>query len=168
MIDELVLIDTLKKELEKARQDYHDNDEDVFSGAICSALETVIKAVREIPKLGVNEIKQINKKTDGYLPPMKERILHAFRDIDDKYIDGYRYLSTGLDALKMEERNKAIDEFAERMKEKILEEIYSVSESQKMYEVGSDMSTTYSHIMGTLRDVHHRIIGEIAEQMKEV
>ena len=63
MIDELVLIDTLKKELEKAKQDYHDNDEDVFSGAICSALETVIKAVREIPKLGANEIKEeINKK----------------------------------------------------------------------------------------------------------
>ena len=63
-------------------------------------------------------------------------------------------------------RNKAIDEFAENLKRKILEEIYDVSDRQKNYEVGSDMSMTCSHIMGTLRDVYHRIVDEIAEQMK--
>ena len=63
-------------------------------------------------------------------------------------------------------RNKAIDEFAENLKRKILEEIYDVSDRQKNYEVGSDMSMTCSHIMGTLRDVRHRIIDEVAEQMK--
>ena len=62
--------------------------------------------------------------------------------------------------------NKAIDEFAEKLKRKILEEIYDVSDRQKNYEVGSDMSMTCSHIMGTLRDVYHRIVDEIAEQMK--
>jgi hypothetical protein len=114
MIDELVLLKTLNEELEKAKQDYHDNDEDVFSGAICSALETVIKAVREIPKLGANEIKQeINKKTDGYFPPMKERILHYFRDIDDKYIGGYKHLSTGLDALERELKQNIIKQLDE-------------------------------------------------------
>ena len=61
---------------------------------------------------------------------------------------------------------KAIDEFAENLKRKILEEIYDVSDRQKNYEVGSDMSMTCSHIMGTLRDVYHRIVDEIAEQMK--
>jgi predicted house-cleaning noncanonical NTP pyrophosphatase (MazG superfamily) len=63
-------------------------------------------------------------------------------------------------------REDAIDEFAERLKKKILEEIDDVSESQRNYEVGSEMSITCSHIMGSLRDVHHRIIDKIAEQMK--
>jgi hypothetical protein len=63
-------------------------------------------------------------------------------------------------------RAKAIDEFAENLKRKILEEIYDVSDRQKNYEVGSDMSMTCSHIMGTLRDVYHRIVDEIAEQLK--
>lgn len=62
--------------------------------------------------------------------------------------------------------NKAIDEFAENLKRKILEEIYDVSDRQKNYEVGSDMSMTCSHIMGTLRDVRHRIVDDVAEQMK--
>lgn len=61
---------------------------------------------------------------------------------------------------------KAIEEFAEKLKAEILEEIYDVSERQKEYEVGSDMSITYSHIMGTLRDVRNRTIDKIAEQMK--
>lgn len=63
-------------------------------------------------------------------------------------------------------RTKAIDEFAERLKNKILEEIDDVSKSQRNYEVGSDISTTYSHIIGTLRDVHHRVIDKIAEEMR--
>lgn len=63
-------------------------------------------------------------------------------------------------------KNGIIDEFKERLKKKILEEIDDVSESQRNYEVGSEMSITCSHIMGSLRDVHHRIIDEIVEQMK--
>lgn len=61
----------------------------------------------------------------------------------------------------------AVEEFAKRLKHEILEEIYEISERQKDYEVGSDMSLTYSHMMGTLRDVHHRIIDSVAEQMKK-
>ena len=68
--------------------------------------------------------------------------------------------------VEAEIRAKAIDEFAENLKRKILEEIYDVSDRQKNYEVGSDMSMTCSHIMGTLRDVYHRIVDEIAEQLK--
>lgn len=52
-----------------------------------------------------------------YNPPMKERILHFFRDIGDKYIHGYEELSSGLDALEKETRNKTIDEFVERFNE---------------------------------------------------
>ena len=69
--------------------------------------------------------------------------------------------------VRADERAKAIDEFAEKLKVEILEEIQDVSERQRNYEVGSDMSITCSHIMGTLRDVHHRIIDEVAEQLKE-
>lgn len=110
--------------------------------------------------------------SDSYLKSMrKQDLINYIRTIEKNWQNAL--ISNDIQysnckKLLEEERNKAIDEFAERMKEKILEEIYSVSESQKIYEVGSDMSTTCSHIMGTLRDVHHRIIGEIAEQMKEV
>ena len=90
-------------------------------------------------KCALEELKTI--KTDGFT----EHLLNM------GYTKGYR---------------KAIDEFAENLKRKILEEIYDVSDRQKNYEVGSDMSMTCSHIMGTLRDVRHRIIDDIAEQMK--
>ena len=50
--------------------------------------------------------------------------------------------------------------------ERLEEEIQDVSESQSSDEVGSDMSITCSHIMGTLRDVYHRIVDKIAEQLK--
>lgn len=63
-------------------------------------------------------------------------------------------------------RAKAIDEFAEKLKAEVSEEINEVSKTQKLYEVGSDMSTACSHIMGTLRDVYHRIVDKIAEQLK--
>lgn len=63
--------------------------------------------------------------------------------------------------------NMAIDDFVEKLKSEILEEIDDTSERQKLYDVGSDMSITCSHIMGSLRDVHHRIIDDVAQQLKE-
>lgn len=58
-------------------------------------------------------------------------------------------------------------EFIEKLVERLEEEIQYVSESQSSYEVGSDMSITCSHIMGTLRDVKNRIIPKLAEEYKQ-
>ena len=72
----------------------------------------------------------------------------------------------GIEYLEQEIRAKVIDEFAEKLKAEVSEEINEVSKTQKLYEVGSDMSKACSHIMGTLRDVYHRIVDKIAEQLK--
>ncbi len=50
-------------------------------------------------------------------------------------------------------RAKAIEEFANKMKAEIYDRINDISERQRNYEAGSDMSLTYSHMMGALRDV---------------
>lgn len=59
-----------------------------------------------------------------------------------------------------------MNEFIEKLIGRLEEEIKDVSESQSSYEVGSDMSITCSHIMGTLRDVKNRIIPKLAEEHK--
>ena len=55
-------------------------------------------------------------------------------------------------------------EFIEKLIDRLEEVIQDVSESQGSYEVGSDMSITCSHIIGTLRDVKNRIIPKLAEE----
>jgi len=57
-------------------------------------------------------------------------------------------------------------EFIDKLIERLEEEIQDVSESQRAYEVGSDMSITCSHIMGVLRDVKNRIIPKFTEEYK--
>ena len=58
-------------------------------------------------------------------------------------------------------------EFIDKLIERLEKEIQDVSESQRAYEVGSDMSITCSHIMGVLRDVKNRIIPKLAEEYKD-
>lgn len=84
-----------------------------------------------------------------------------------KITDVLEIVEEQLTTTEAEIRAKAIDEFAEKLKSELLEEIQDISERQRLYEVGSDISTTYSHIMGTLRDVCNRTIGTVAEQLKE-
>lgn len=67
------------------------------------------------------------------------------------YLDGYE---------------KCIDDFTKYIKIRILNEIDEVHEGQMIYEVGSEMSKTYSTIIGTLRDVYTRIVDDVAEQLK--
>ena len=86
------------------------------------------------------------------LKELRERNFDYAQLIDTRYKDGYK---------------KAIDDFVEALKQEILCEIFNVSESQKIYEVGSHESEVRSHIMGTLRDVNNRIVDKIAEQLKE-
>ena len=47
MIDKDILINDLEMEFAKANAKYLENDEDPFYGGICSALQDVIKLVRE-------------------------------------------------------------------------------------------------------------------------
>ena len=85
----------------------------------------------------------------------------VFKETREEAIEAWNNRPTESDI-----RASVIDEFAEKLKAEILEEIYDVSERQRLYEVNSEMSTTCSHIMGTLRDVRNRIIGSVAEQLK--
>ena len=78
--------------------------------------------------------------------------------------DFCKYDASNIDEIAHNARNKAVNDFAKTLKQEILEEICNISESQRNYEVGSDMSITCSHIMGTLRDVYHRIIEKVIEK----
>lgn len=110
--------------------------------------------------------------SDSYLKSMrKQDLINYIRTIEKNWenqliTNDIQY--SNCKRLLSEERNKTIDEFVKQLKEKILEEIDDVSERQRNYEVGSEMSITCSHIMGTLRDVHHRVIDEVAEEMKKI
>lgn len=86
--------------------------------------------------------------------------------VTKKIVEAFEYLTIEDVNMYQIGYNKAIDEFAERLKEKILEEIDGVSQCQRNYEVESEMSITCSHIMGSLRDVHHRVIDQITKEMR--
>lgn len=58
----------------------------------------------------------------SYNPPMKEQILHYFRNLYYEDIQEYNKLSIGLDKLEKEARNKAIDDFLKEICKKYTEE----------------------------------------------
>ena len=103
--------------------------------------------------------------TERTEPFTLEEVFDFIDDTSISKIDAHELKSRIVDVVQ-DTRNKAIDEFAEKFKQDILERIYDISERQRNYKVGSDMSTMYSHVMGVLWGIHNTAIDEIAEQMK--
>ena len=62
-------------------------------------------------------------------------------------------------------RNRAIDEFAEKLKSELLLSKNVISERRKMCESGSHMEGIYSSAIGTLNGVYS-MVDEVAEQLK--
>lgn len=90
--------------------------------------------------------------------------LKAYRESEADVLlkDGQLLYQQGI----MDGYNKAIDDFVLALKREILCEIHDVSESQKIYDVGSKESEVRSYIMGTLRDVNNRIVDKVEKQLK--
>ena len=63
-------------------------------------------------------------------------------------------------------RAKAIDEFAEKLKEELLDAIRTISEYRENYERESDIGKMCSHGIGTIKGINY-MVKEIAEQLKE-
>lgn len=140
MIDEIKLLTELQDELANVRAKYWESDTDSFYSGMCSALEEVIILINKQPTI---EKKLLNKmfgaggyidtdsvrndkenvQTIGYMPPMKEQILHYFRNLYYADIREYNKLSTGLDKLAEESRAKAIDETCLKIFNHLLSEI---------------------------------------------
>lgn len=78
----------------------------------------------------------------------------------------YDALIKKLEGHDKEIRNKAVDEFAEKLKAELLLSKNVISERRKMCESGSHMEGIYSSAIGTLNGVYS-MVDEVAEELKE-
>ena len=99
MIDKDILINDLEMEFTKANSKYLENDEDPFYGGICSALQDVIKLVRE-------QREQFEWINADIVPVTDKYILLSFDNFSSVEIGRYEKMKMVVEHITWETRMK--------------------------------------------------------------